>query len=419
MNLFKLNRTGRQFSALLFSNYVYVVLAFVTNILMTHAMHETEFGYYKYALTIIAMSAALINGGLHHSAARLVAISDRSDKNPILHTSAFITLGISGLFAILGTLILVFINKFFIKIELVVFLAIPLVFSVMFQKVFTTILKGDNRILDIIFQVVLPHIFFLSVYIALKAANTRIDFETALLIYGIVNLLVHLFTWMRLKIRFPANFIESFKEILQENKTNGFQLYKGSIAGVFIGDLLTVIVGGAVEKSIFGMYSLALSLSAPIYLISRVMGTIKYKDNANQTMISKKNIWVTIIVSIVGLITLNVGVNLLFPVFFEARYSGALEFLLICSVTYLIHGLGDYFNQFSASHGLGKELKNGAYITGAVQLVATVILAPSLGITGLLIAKLISSTVYCGCMLYIYLKHIGSNPSEDQLFNIR
>jgi len=386
---------------------------------MTHAMHETEFGYYKYALTIIAMSAALINGGIHHSAARLIALSDRSDENPILNTTAFITIGISGIFTILGTLILVFINKFFIEIEFVVFLAVPLVFSVMLQKMFTTILKGDNLILDIIFQVVLPQIFFLVGYIALKAANTKINFETALLIYAIVNIIVHSFTWFRLKIRFPANFIESFKEILQENKTNGFQLYKGSIAGVFIGDLLTVIVGGAVEKSIFGMYSLALSLSTPIYLISRVMGTIKYKDNAHTLKLSNKNIGVTVIVSILALITLNVGVNILFPVFFETRYAGALDFLLICSITYLIHGLGDYFNQFSASQGLGKELKNGAYITGAVQLVSTILLAPSLGITGLLIAKLISSSVYCCCMVYIYVKYIGSNSSDEGLVYIR
>ncbi len=372
MNTIKLNRSSRQFSALLFSNYLYVVLAFFTSILMTHAMHENEYGYYRYAISIISMFAVLINGGIHHSSARLIAISDRSDENSIISTTAVITVVISGLFAILGTSILVFVNKFFTEIELVVFLAVPLVFTIMLQRMFITILKGDNRINDIIIQTIFPQIFFLFVYIALKAANSRIDFKIALMIYGIVNIVVHSFTWLRLKLKFPSNFIESFKEILQENRTNGFQLYKGSIAGVFIGDLLTVIVGAAVDKSIFGMYSLALSLSAPIYLISRVMGTIKYKDNANNLKLSNMNIAVTVIGSTLGLILLNIGVNILFPVFFETRYEGALEFLLICSITYLIQGFGDYFNQFSASHGLGKKLKNGAYISGGVQLVSTI-----------------------------------------------
>ena len=386
---------------------------------MTHAMHENEFGYYKYAITIISMSAGLINGGIHHSSARLIAISDRSNKKSIFSTTAVITLVISGLFAILGTLILIFVNKFFTKIDLVVFIAVPLVFTIMLQTMYITVLKGDNRINDIIIQTVLPHIFYLLVYIALKVSNSRIDFKTALFIYVIVNIIVHLITWLRLKLKLPSNFIENLREILQENKTNGFQLYKGSIAGVFIGDFLTVIVGAAIDKSIFGMYSLALSLSAPIYLISRVMGTIKYKDNAKSLKLSNKNIAATVIVSTLGFIVLNVGVNLFFPVFFETRYEGALGFLLICSITYLIHGFGDYFNQFSASHGLGKELKTGAYITGAVQLVSTIILAPSLGITGLLIAKLISSSVYCYCMVNTYLKYVGSNSPDEGLVHIR
>ncbi|MHC1718112.1 MAG: oligosaccharide flippase family protein [Acidaminococcaceae bacterium] len=395
----------KQFGGLLFSNYFSIVLAFVTNILMTHAMYESDYGYYKYAMSIISMSVVLINGGIHYSAARLIAIGNINNERAILATVTILMIIISAIYTILGELIILIIDKFVFTIDLVVFWTVPLVFSLMLQRMFTTVLKGNNRINDIIIQMILPQAIILLFYLWPIISNCKITFQIALVIFGVAYLLVHFITWFRLKLKYPSNFIFFLKEILQENKTNGFQLYKGAIAGVFVGDVLTVIVGSVVEKSIFGMYALALSMSAPIYTIPTVIATIMYRDNANSASLSKKNIMATFFLSFCGLIALNFAVKIFFPIFFEARYDKAIDFLMICSFTFLIHGLGDYFNQFSASHGFGDNLKKGAYLSGCAQIISALFLIPKFGINGLIFSKLMSSTVYCGSMIYIYMQY--------------
>ncbi|OZS76957.1 hypothetical protein CF394_13990 [Tetzosporium hominis] len=399
-------RTITQFSMLMLSNYAVVIISFMVNILMTHAMNEDNFGYYKYAISIIIMSSALINGGIHFSAARLIAINDVKKEKSLLSTTVIITVAISVVYAILALIILIILNKYLINVDDVVFFAIPLVFTIILQRMYITVLKGSNRISDIVFQTVLPQVILLVIYFVLKKLDYKIEFELALIIYGTVYFIIHLITWLRLGLTISSSFKNDVSELLNENKSNGFQLYKGSLAGVFVGDLLTVIVGGMINKSIFGMYSLALSMSAPLSMIPLALATIKFKENANNGRLSKKNIVGTILISLLGFVILNIGVKTFFPIFFDPDYNEALNFMIICSITFLIHGIGDYFNQFSSSQGLGNKLKIGAYISGIAQLTCAIILVPSYGIWGLIYSKLISSSIYSFSMIYIYFHFI-------------
>jgi len=402
-----------QFSSLLFSNYSLVVISFIISILMTETMSETDFGYYRYALTIITMCVSLINFGYHYSSARLIAVKEENEGQAIMSVTTIVMFVISVGFSLVALLILYIINLKITPVDTVAFWAVSLVFALLLQQMFKTILKGNNRINDIIIQTSLPSVIILITYLIIWINDYKLDFKTALTVYGATHIVIHCITWIRLKLYIPVNFIEVFKVLINENKTNGFQLYKGAIAGVFIADLLTVIVGATVDKALFGMYSLALSLSAPITTIPHTMATIKYKENANSQKLQTKNIVFTVMISIIGLIVLNIGVNVLFPVFYSDRYNGALDYLLICSFTFLVHGFGDYFNQFCAAHGLGKNLKFGAYFTGGTQLIFTIFLTPIWGLWGLIIAKFISSTVYFCCMFVNYVRFTSRTTPKE------
>lgn len=412
MNSLKSRKTITQFASLLFSNYSLVIITFVTSILMTRSMHESQYGYYKYAISIITMSVTFINGGFHFSAARLIAVSEKSKENSILSITTLSMLIIATLFAGISSIIIFIVNKTVVDVDPIFFWAFPMVFTLLLQRTFITVLKGNNKINDIILQTIFPQLLILVIYFIVSLKGLRLDFKDSLIIYGLVYLSVHLITWKRLKLKIPSNLKENFKLLCAENKRNGFQLYKGAIAGVMIGEILTVIVGGTIEKSIFGMYSLAISMSAPINTIPHAMATIKYRENSRLKKMSKKNIITTVSVSILGLIALNLGVRGLFPYFFESRYDGALNFLLLCSLTFLIHGLGDYFNQFLASHGLGIYLRNGAYISGGVQLISAIAFVPKFGIYGLIFSKLAASSAYLFSMVFIYYKYTTTKYSR-------
>lgn len=71
---------------------------------------------------------------------------------------------------------------------------------------------------------------------------------------------------------------------------------------------------------------------------------------------------------------------------------------------YVTHGLGDMFNRFLGAHGKGKEIRNGAFICGAIVVLGSTILVYFFEITGAVVTKLLSDIIYFMVMYFYYLK---------------
>jgi Na+-driven multidrug efflux pump len=76
----------------------------------------------------------------------------------------------------------------------------------------------------------------------------------------------------------------------------------------------------------------------------------------------------------------------------------------IIAIGSAIHGMGDYFNRFLGAHGQGKQLRNGAFVVGAVNILGYFILIKFFGIDGAAITKLAAGLIYCSMMIFYYFR---------------
>lgn len=398
-------RIVKQFGILTIANFITLFLAFFLNILITIVVSEEAYGAYKYIISAVAMFASLLNFGIYHSTSRLLANANTIEKERKLYSASFRLLFLIVIVC-LGVFISGYLISTYAESTLPVFLyALPLVCTILFQRAFMLMLRGSNRVVDIAIQSLTPQILLFAIYFTIYISGSdNLNVECVLFIYATSYILTHLITFKRLRINVLSRSKIEVNEILLEQKNNGIEIYKGSLAAVFSADLLNVIVGSCVAAPEYASYALAMSFAAPLAQVPATMGTVQFRHNAHRNRIAKKEFIVTIFIGILGLIALNLLVNLLFNTIYEGRYEGTQAYVLILSLTFVIHGLGDYINQFLGSKGKGNYLKKTAYLVGITQVTFAVLLVPFFELWGLVIAKFLSSSIYLIVIYSFYRK---------------
>ncbi|WP_017413607.1 lipopolysaccharide biosynthesis protein [Clostridium tunisiense] len=417
--MLKINiNNAKQYSMLTISNFGTMLLAFITNILMTNMLNETEYGSYRYIINIITMIVSFVNFGVYYSTARLLTSTSEHREKNLYGATVTIVLVISFL---AGIIIFggYFIVSIFVKdIDKLFLYALPLIFTVMLQRTFIYMLKGSNKIYDISLQTILPQILILSSYIILWIAKVKnVSFVLSLTVYAIAFLVTDLITIYRLKINLLSGIKKEAANIFREQRHNGFEIYKGSLLSVFAADVLNVAIGSISLKAEYAIYALSLSLSTPIIQIPATMGIIHFKKNANSKKLAKKEIIMTFLLSIIAYIGLNLVMLFFFPIVYGQRYSGTIMYVSILSMGYLFHGIGDYFNHFLNAHGKGSNIKKGSYICGITQVLLAVALMPVFQIWGLVISRVISSLAYFLVMFTSYIQFVKSTKGIGDRYN--
>jgi O-antigen/teichoic acid export membrane protein len=407
-NMLRKRKYFKQYSILAISNIGTLGIAFLSNILVTQILTEADYGSYKYILNIITMVVSFANLGIYYSTARLLTKANEEETKELYGATISLMLIITILSATIvgiGYLIVYIFNP--IK-DIYILVALPFIYTVMLQRTFVSMLKGSNRINDLAIQTFIPQVLILLIYglIFISNENIQMQYIQAVVIYGLVFAMTHIFTIIRLKVKLVYGIKTKFKDIITEQKQNGFQIYKGSLVGVFTADFLSVIVGTISKKSEFATYALATSLSAPILQIPAMLGVVLYKKNALSKKIKKKQLYFTFLMTL-GMCTIwIVVIHVLFPIIYKDRFAGTVEYTIFLTIRYSIHGLGDYFNNFLSGQGLGSKIKIASIIGGVTQLLLAALFIPWLEIKGLVISQTVSSIVYFVCMFYFYLKYI-------------
>lgn len=284
-------------------------------------------------------------------------------------------------------------------------ISIPLCGTVLMLNYVNTTAQGDNHIGRIALARLLPtSLYVLLAYFIFKWFGATPQLML-LMFNGIATVVLGIII-ISTRPSFN-NLKESFHLLNEENKKYGFNVYLGSLVGVSTGYIAGITLGAFCENNAnVGFYTLAQTMAAPLAMLPTIIGTTYFKRFASEDRISKK--------VMLG----SIGLTALSCVLFILLIKYVVEFLYnenyYCVATYAswlvfgtcMQGLGDMFNRFLGAHGLGKQIRNGAFACGTMLTIGSIVLVYFYQIDGAIITRILSALIYLFFMCYYYFQFV-------------
>jgi len=253
---------------------------------------------------------------------------------------------------------------------------------------------------------ILPKLWYLAgLLIAVIFFKLNIFIVLFLNLTGII-VAVSLIIWS-LKPNFN-NLNESFKSIWKETKEYGRHVYFGRIASMATYNSDKMLISYFNGTTNVGFYSLAMTLTNPMFILSSSLSTSLFKEFAEKKKVPKKVVYFNflwLLFCCAGLIIFGKWIVILL---FSTKFINVYPILIILTFANFFRGLTQPYNKFLGAKGEGKALRNTAVILTICNLLGNLALIPFWGAIGAAYASLFALMVnYLGHLFY-YHKYLGS-----------
>ena len=402
-----ITKSKRQILLLYSCTIIGVFIGVLVSILNTSNLCPSEYGDVRYINNIIALISGLFLFGYFVSGCRLLAVSKtREEAREIKGIMLVILFGTVLLMMLVMVGLGVFYNVVLEKpYANLFFVAIPFCGSTILLNYINTSSQGDNSIGMIAKARLIPGVAYLIIgfliYYYYGASSTKMILlqNGTYFIVLLILIILNRPSFKNLKV--------SWKKLNKENRGYGLQVYYGSLCGVTIQYIAGITLGlVAPDNTDVGFYTLALTVTMPLTMLPNVIGTTKFKDFAHQNKISNKLVKYTILLTT---ITYFGFIILIYPVvdfLYNDSYNIVALYACFLALGNSFHGLGDMFNRFLGAHSQGRQLRNGAWLSGLVLLIGFTIGIYYGGIWAAIVTKICGSLTYLAAMIYYYLKFI-------------
>lgn len=399
-----LTKQKKQVISLYISSLAGVFLGMLNSVINTHALDPISYGDVRYVQNIISFISSLLLLGFFVSGSRLLALSQDSEYNRKIRGSMLVILAIT---IIILSIVMMFVwllnnNN---NISTLLLVSIPLCSNVLLLNYINTTSQGDNHIGRISLARTLPSVLYcvsaFFIYKYLGATPVRM-----LVIFNGINIVVLLIIIFSTKPSF-ANLNRSFKQLFEENKKYGLNVYIGSISAVSTTYIAGITLGVFCDNNAdVGFYTLALTLTTPLALLPSIIGTTYFKKFAVQKRIDKNVFLSSVIITFLTLLAFMVLIEFVVQLLYDKNYSSVSTYSIFLAIGTCLHGLGDMFNRFLGAHGQGKSLRNSSFISGGVLVFGSFVFVWLWGIYGAVITKILSSCTYFIAMLFYYRRFV-------------
>lgn len=398
----KLSKHNSQALYLYISTLLGSLLGFVTSVINTNFLSESDYGDVRYVQNLISFFSCVLLLGFFLSGSRLLAVSRsecyrrkvRGAMILVLLASSVILMGITCLVGILHS------DSYVVKHLFIA--SFPVCFYPLLTNYINTTAQGDNFIGRLALARVLPAFLYIPIAYWIYSCYGATPTLMVLLQWGLYCLILVLII---------ASTNPSFKELgpvfieLQsENKAYGLHLYYGSLAMVATSYLAGVTLGVFNEDNVHvGYYTLALTLTTPLSYLPGIIGTVYFKKFVDEPRIPDRVMKSTLLLTVLSCICFVLFVRVFVQLFYPDSYAMVGVYAPWLAVSFSIHGIGDMINRFLGSHGVGKPIRNSSYACGLIKIVGFVVLVWLWDINGAIITHVMSSCVYC-VALYLYYR---------------
>ncbi|MBM6545750.1 oligosaccharide flippase family protein [Janibacter sp. YIM B02568] len=380
------------------ATYGAAVLALLTSVVLTREMAPSDFGAYRYVVAVLGLVAVVANVGIPYSAARSLSQLQPAAQPKLVTASLQLVLAALLVAAVLLALISLLTTDI-LEVSPLLLLASALVWTIALQRHFMYMLRGAGRTREIAVQTVLPPAFIFAATGLLAVAHDAVSLTAVLIIMSTAYLSTHVWTSTRLSVWGYQGLAVQRARLMETQKSTGLPIYKGALISVGVAELIVVLGGAHVGEVSFGTFALALSMAAPVATLPTVIGMVQFRKFGSQSQLPRR-----LVVSmfsrsaLLGLAGTGAG-WLLFPFIFPRDFDTARTMFPVLAVGFLLHGTGDYLNQYLQAQGDGLSIKRAAYAVGLVNMIVGVATIPWLGAWGLVLTKFLGSASYAASMV--------------------
>lgn len=397
------NIKTQQVASLYSATVLQTLFGLAISIIVTRSLTPANYGNYSYLVNLTSFVLVILSTG--HFVSMSMVLARRNDdeaRRNLLGTGLIITFVVSLIFVGIIYVFsffqdLLFQDKIGGTIRSLAFLLILFPFQTFLENV----LMGLNNIHALSILRVLPKILYILM-LGLLTKYSKITYFSAYTVLLLSSYLVYILIIYSLKPKF-SNILEDFVYLESENKKYGYQVYLGSLAAVASSYLCALSISYFTNNTDLGFFNLALVVSTPLILLPGVVATTFFEKFASIQMIPERLIFMTAAMSLVsyGVFVLLIDKVIIF--FYTTNYLRAVSLAYILGLGMIIHGMGDVFNRFLCAKGKGREVRNGAFVSGGVNVAAFLILVPLFSSLGASIARLMLGVSYFTAM-YLYYR---------------
>ncbi len=379
-----------------------VAVGVVISVFNTRLLGPRQFGDFRFLLNLFTFFVTFMTLGLFVSGGRLIALRENEPIKDRLVGTLFVIAAVISLALIALLMVFSFFEEAMFRNQLGGLLRVfsPLLFVYPFQLCLESILSGDNRIYELAAFRLLPRIVYLGAAFAFNLFVPLSLFGALLFQLGSLAVVV-LFFILALKPRF-ADVQANLSRLWQANRTHGLPVYVGTVASVATAHLGGITIGLMLDNVRVGLYSLAVTITEPLVLISGSVATTWFKDFANRRAIPRRATVVTVVLSLAALVAFLLLVEPVILLLYSSRFAGAIPLAVIIAVGSVVHGFGDFLNRFIGAHGVGRYNRNGAIAVGVCNVLGYTLLIRFMGVSGAATTRVVSAFVYLGMMIVYY-----------------
>lgn len=409
----KVTKTKKQITVLYASSMIGIVVGVLVSILNTRNLAPAEYGDVRYVNNLISFFSGLLLFGYFISGSRLLALSQSEQETREIKGLLVTILMITNVILMLIMVICGLFHQFYLSKEFyyLFYLTIPVCGGVaLLLNYVNTSSQGDNSIYTIACARLLPSLAYLAIasLIYFQFGATR---ERMLLLNNGIHFIVLAIIIYLNKPSFK-NLRKTFKKLHEENKKYGLQVYYGSLSNVSVAYIAGMTLGLLnKDNTNVAFYSLALTISGPLYTLPQVIGTTYFKQFAQQESIPTKVLRFSLILAVVTYIGYVIMIYPVVGFLYDKSYSIVALYASLLAIGSTLHGLGDIFNRFLGAHGQGKSLRNTSFISGGIQILGFTLGVYLWNINGAIATRIISHIAYFTFMLSYYIKFTKNNTN--------
>lgn len=407
--MIQVSKSSKQIVVLYASSVIGLLFGVLCSVLNTRSLSPELFGDVRYVQNIISFVSSLLLFGYFVSGSRLLALSkDESYSRRI--RGAMVAILLATIVVLSLVMLVLYVISLFNGKENLTPLYLSSVFlgsNVILLNYVNTTAQGDNHIGRLAIARFLPS----GVYLVIAFLVYRYFGCSPTLMISLFNgTAVLVLGWIIVSAK-PSfhNLRESLKFLYEENKSYGFNVYLGSLAGVSTSYIAGITLGSfCADNANVGFYTLALSLATPLTMLPSIIGTTYFRRFAEENRINNKIFKYSVALTALSLIVFVAAIRFIVGILYDENYSVVAEYASWLAIGTSLHGFGDMINRFLGAHGQGRQIRNAAIICGLVIIFGSFLFVYFWNVNGAILTKNIGSLSYFLAMVVYYLKFIKS-----------